>query len=188
MRYVYLSIAMFALTSGAASAESCPPAPNLQAALDPLMRQIQGAESAGEAKVISARMWELWAKAPNAQAQAIFDRGMMRLRAYDYVGAIAEFDRLVAYCPGYAEGYNQRAFVSFLRRDYAGALEDLDRAIALSPRHIGAIGGRALTLLGLGRTDEARLALQAALALNPWLPERGLADPGGPLAPLGRDL
>ena len=39
-----------------------------------------------------------------------------------------------------------------------------------------------------GRTDEARAALQAALALNPWLNERHLAAPGGPLAPVGTDL
>ena len=34
-------------------------------------------------------------------------------------------DRLVEYCPNYAEGYNQRAFVSFLRQDFEAALVEL---------------------------------------------------------------
>jgi tetratricopeptide (TPR) repeat protein len=118
----------------------------------------------------------------------LLDRGMERRASYDFLAAYEALDRLVAYCPDYAEGYNQRAFVSFLRQDFAAALADLDRALALSPDHVAALSGRALTLLGLGRTEEARLALSRALALNPWLPERGLAAPGGPLAPRGEDL
>lgn len=95
---------------------------------------------------------------------------------------------LIAYCPAYAEGYNQRAFVNFLRQDYQSALTDLDRALALSPNHIAALSGRALSLLGLQRVEEARVALKRALDLNPWLPERHLAAPGGPLAPPGDDI
>lgn len=133
-------------------------------------------------------MWVLWATAPNQQAQAILDRGMTRRAAFDYAGAMADFDRLVAYCPAFAEGYNQRAFVNYLRQDFAAALGDLDRAIALSPKHIAALSGRALTLLGLHRSDEARAALQRAMSLNPWLAERGLAARGGPLEPRGQEL
>jgi len=48
--------------------------------------------------------------------------------------------------------------------------------IALSPRHTGALTGRALTLMALGRTAEARADLLVALALNPWLPERRFLD------------
>ena len=93
-----------------------------------------------------------------------------------FVGAIDVLDRLVAYCPDYAEGWNQRAFVHFLRQDFEAALTDLDAAIALNPRHVGALSGKALTLIGLGRKAEAELALRAALALNPWLSERHLLE------------
>ena len=110
------------------------------------------------------------------KAQEILDRGMRRRSAYDFLGAMQDFDRLIAYCPDYAEGYNQRGFVSFIRQDYPAALIDLDRVIALSPRHTGALTGRALTLMALGRTAEARADLLVALALNPWLPERRFLD------------
>ena len=133
-------------------------------------------------------MWGFWTDAPDELAQEMLDRGMTRRSSYDFLGALKDLDRLVAYCPEYAEGYNQRAFVHFLRQDFTPALRDLDRAIALSPNHVAALSGRALTLMGLGRIDEARSALDHALELNPWLPERRLAGPGGPLAPLGKDI
>lgn len=171
-----------------AQADSCPDAPDHSAAMDALIEEVRAAGSQTRAREISNRMWELWADAPDEAAQAILDRGMTRRAAYDLLGALAEFDRLIAYCPDYAEGYNQRAFVNYLRQDFARALPDLDEALKRSPRHIAALAGKALTLLALGRTDEARDMLAQALALNPWLSERSLAAPGGPLAPKTQDI
>ncbi|UWQ77760.1 tetratricopeptide repeat protein [Leisingera sp. S132] len=168
-----------------AHASDCPEAPDHSTPLEALMEEVRGAESETQAREIANRMWEYWADAPNAQAQAMLDRGMTKRSAFDFLGALEDFDQLIAYCPDYAEGYNQRAFVHYLRRDFASALADLDRALELSPRHIAAMSGRALSLYGLSRLEEAREALAAALKLNPWLPERYLADPGGPLAPAG---
>ncbi|MEL7462256.1 MAG: tetratricopeptide repeat protein, partial [Pseudomonadota bacterium] len=84
----------------------------------------------------------------------------------------AALNRLVDYCPDYAEGYNQRAFAAFLQADYDAALADLDLALDRSPTHLGALSGKALTLMGMGRNDIAQDVLREALALNPWLPER----------------
>ncbi|MEQ8342287.1 MAG: hypothetical protein RID15_00905 [Marinovum algicola] len=159
-----------------ARAETCPPPPDHTETFDGLFEEVQAAPDAGAAQQVVNRMWALWADAPDARAQEILDRGMRRRSAYDFLGAMQDFDRLIAYCPDYAEGYNQRGFVSFIRQDYPAALIDLDRVIALSPRHTGALTGRALTLMALGRTAEARADLLVALALNPWLPERRFLD------------
>lgn len=184
-RAIVLVIGLLAVPAGA---DTCPPAPDHGAELDRLFAQVQVAGTEIEAREITDRMWELWTDAPDAPAQRALDRGMERRVAHDFLAAQEEFDRLIAYCPDYAEGYNQRAFVSFLRQEFATALVDLDRALERSPRHVAALSGRALTLMALGRTDEARIDLAEALRLNPWLAERGLAAPGGPLAPLGTDL
>lgn len=153
---------------------ACPAAPDHSAALNALIAQVQKAPDEASARLISNDMWTYWADAPDETAQEILDRGMRKRAAWDLLGAREDFDALVKYCPNYAEGYNQRAFVNFLRQDYQAALPDLDRAIELSPRHVGALSGRALALVGLGRDAEAQDALAAALELNPWLPERGL--------------
>ncbi len=189
MKHALLMIALgLGLTAGAAQAQPCPDAPDHSDGLETLIARIQAAPTEGDARLVSNQMWELWTDAPNEQAQAMLDRGMTRRRSFDYLGALQDLNALVAFCPQYAEGYNQRAFVNYLRQDFAAALVDLDRAIALSPTHIAALSGRALTLVGLGRTEEAREALAEALALNPWLPERNLANPGGPLEPTGKDI
>jgi tetratricopeptide (TPR) repeat protein len=177
----------FLLFAASAAAE-CPPAPDHSAALSALFAEAQGAEREMDARALSNRMWELWTDAPDEAAQALLDRGMRARSAADFLGARDAFDRLVEYCPGYAEGYNQRAFISYLTQDFPAALTDLDAALDRAPRHVAALSGRALTLMALGRLGDARRDLAAALALNPWIPERGLAAPGGPLEPPGRDI
>jgi len=162
------------LLAGPALAADCPPAPDHGARLAALIASAQAAGSEGEGRRITNEMWQLWTDAPDAYAQELLDEGMDRRAAYDFEGAVKAFDALIGYCPDYAEGYNQRAFVAFLRQDYPAALEDLERALALSPEHVAALSGKALTLIGLGRMDEGQKALREALALNPWLPERGL--------------
>ncbi|MEP2531989.1 hypothetical protein [Shimia sp.] len=156
---------------------ACPAAPDHSVELDQLIEQVQKAPDASTAQVFANDMWTYWADAPDETAQEILDRGMRKRAAWDLLGARQDFNALVKYCPEYAEGYNQRAFVNFLREDYEVALPDLERAVALSPRHIGALSGRALSLVGLGRDAEAQDALAEVLELNPWLPERVLLKP-----------
>lgn len=139
-----------------------------------VLQSVREAETEQEARARTNAMWEIWATAPDARAQELLDEGLDRREAYDFDGAIKAFDALVDYCPDYAEGYNQRAFIRFMQQDYAPALVDLDAAIDRAPDHFAAIAGKALTLMGLGRNGEAKTALEEALGLNPWLPERGL--------------
>jgi tetratricopeptide (TPR) repeat protein len=167
-------LTLAALAASPALSQTCPPPRDISEEMTVLIEAAQAAENPGEGQRISDDMWALWADAPDAAAQEILDSGMRKRSSFDLLGAITEFDRLVTYCPDYAEGYNQRAFAYFLAQDFEAALTDLERAIALSPRHVAALSGKALTLIGLGRTAEAALVLREALALNPWLPERGL--------------
>ncbi|SHH53093.1 hypothetical protein SAMN04488044_2672 [Cognatishimia maritima] len=150
----------------------CPAVADRSAALDALYLDIQNADDQTTGLTLGQKLWEFWTDAPDVTAQEILDRGMQRRSQYNFLGAMKDFDRLVAYCPHYAEGYNQRAFVNFLRYEFEAALPDLDRALELSPRHLGALSGRAMTFMALGRDFEAQRDLRAALALNPWLPER----------------
>ncbi|WP_299724610.1 tetratricopeptide repeat protein [uncultured Tateyamaria sp.] len=177
-----------ALLAAPVWAEACPPSPDHSVALTALIDQIRAAPDERAAQPISGQMWELWLDAPDAAAQEVLDMGMRQRNNYDFVGSLVSFDRLVEYCPDYAEGYNQRAFTRFLRENYTAALVDLDAALALSPDHVGAQSGRALTLMNLGRVDEARVQMEEALKNNPWLSERALLAKGAPLGPKGEDI
>lgn len=166
-----------------AVADGCPVAPDHEAALDALYAQVQSAPNEMTARPYARQMWDLWLDAPDEPSQMMLDEGMRAIRVGDYLRATDRLNRLVSYCPFYAEGYNQRAFVNYLRGDYEAALPDLDQAIEFSPRHTGALTGKALTLIAFGRNDEAQEVLRAAVALNPWLGERALLT-----EPLGDDL
>ncbi|WGH79579.1 tetratricopeptide repeat protein [Jannaschia ovalis] len=155
---------------------ACPPAPEIAPRMDALLAEVQAAPDEGAARAVSARMWAVWTDAPDSRAQELLDEGMQRRAAFDLAGARTAFDALVAYCPDYAEGYNQRAFVNFILGEHAAALPDLDRAIALSPRHVAAIAGKGLTLISMGRVSEGQDVIREALALNPWLSERRFLD------------
>ncbi|WP_417605421.1 tetratricopeptide repeat protein [Primorskyibacter flagellatus] len=174
------SLTALALTSTSALAQSCPPAPDHSERLAQLIAEAQSAPTEMDGRLASNKMWDLWADAPDETAQEILDSGLRKRRAFDLLGARADFDRLIDYCPDYAEGYNQRAFVNFIRQDYEIALQDLDRALNRSPNHVAALAGKALTLIGLKRQDEAQTVLRQALSLNPWLAERQfLTEPDG---------
>lgn len=184
MRYLLA----FTLLASPLMAETCPDAPDHSVELSALFAEARTAPSEAEGRLLSGKMWELWLDAPDAEAQEILDRGMRQRAEFDFAGALGSFDRLVDYCPAYAEGYNQRAFVHFLNADFAAALVDLDAALAIVPDHVGAQSGRALTLMNLGKTDAARVQMLAALENNPWLSERALVADGAPLGPVGQDL
>ncbi len=175
------------LSAGLASAE-CPPAGDYSEELSRVIEQARAAPDHAAGREAAGKMWEIWLRAPDEAAQEVLDRGMQMRASYDYLGAYEQFDTLVNYCPEYAEGYNQRAFVSYLRQEYEAALVDLDAALTLSPNHVGAQSGRALTLMQMKRFPEARQQMLEALENNPWLGERALVAKGAPLGPQGEDI
>ena len=166
------------LLAGAAQAQDmCPPAIDATAEVADLFNASRAAPDQSAGDRISNRMWEIWTQAPDAHAQELLNSGMARREMYDFETAEAAFTALIEYCPDYAEGWNQRAFIRFLRQDFEGALPDLDVALRLNPTHVGALSGKALTLLNMGRMEDGQAELRRALALNPWLRERGLLIP-----------
>ncbi|MEM8582490.1 MAG: tetratricopeptide repeat protein [Pseudomonadota bacterium] len=182
MKHV-LIVALLCSAPAAAARADCPPVADRSEDLAALRAQVQAAGTEMEGRIYDRQMWEIWTTAPDDRAQGFLDRGM-ELRSYaDYAAAMIELDALVAYCPDYAEGWNQRAFVHFLRQDFASAIEDLDQALSLNPDHTGALSGKALSLMSMGRVELAQDTLRTALELNPWLPERAFLvnPPGQPL-------
>lgn len=172
-----LAFALATLLAPLPALAECPPVPERSERHTELMAEIAVAPDEATARDLSNQLWAIWTDAPDEIAQAILNRGMERRGSYDFLAAYNAFGRLIDYCPHWAEGYNQRAFISFLRGDYVASLEDLDRALRITPDHIGAASGRALALLNMGETREGQIALRYALALNPWLSERALLQP-----------
>ena len=181
---IFLAIA---LVTGPAFAD-CPAPEDTSAELLDLFEQARAAEDFQTGREISGKMWKVWLRAPDEAAQAVLDSGMRRRDSYDFIGAMKEFDRLVDYCPDYAEGFNQRAYIHFLQKNFEDALVDLDAALLRQPNHVAAQSGRGLTLMSLGRIAEARAQMLIAVGNNPWLSEAALLAKGAPLGPTGDDI
>ena len=163
--------------------DTCPVAPDYTERKAELLRDLRITRDGTDARVISDDLWRIWTEAPDDKAQDLLDRGIAALQHQDFATSIAVLSELVTYCPDYAEGWNQRAFAAYLRGDHTSALSDLDHALSIDPKHVAALSGKALTLMQLGRNDEAQLVLRDAVHLNPWLGERALLT-----IPLGTDI
>jgi len=173
MRMRFLPLLLIAATPAVA----CPPLPEISIEQRELMRQVREAPDPETGRFLSSKVWEYWATAPDAYAQELLNTGLERRGTYDLDGAHSAFEALVEYCPHYAEGYNQRAFVNFMRGEFASALIDIDRVLEMRPDHFGALAGRALTLMSMGDVEAGQEALKEALDVNPWLPERRMLIP-----------
>ncbi|MFY0617443.1 tetratricopeptide repeat protein [Shimia sp.] len=159
----------------------CPTVQTDHAIQDQLYSELKAAPNEMIGRGIEAQIWETWISAPDENAQALMDQGRERIRVADCARAEELFSDLIEYCPHNAEGWNQRAYVRFLRQDYGDALEDVSIALEYEPRHFGALAGRATTLLSMGRVEVGYVVLREALKINPWLRERHLV-------PLDQDI
>ena len=186
MKYLYSTV--IALMFGTAVSATCPDPVDVSDEMKSLFEEARTAPDFRAGRAVSGKMWLVWLRAPDAAAQEMLDAGMKRRDSYAFAGALEEFDRLVEYCPNYAEGFNQRAYVNFLRDNFEAALVDLDAALRLQPNHVAAQSGRGLTLMRLGRTSEARAQMLLAVENNPWLSEAALLAKGAPLGPIGEDI
>ena len=165
---------LLCLISAPVYGQTCPDLPDRSALKADLMSAARFAPDAAAGRKANDELWKFWTFAPDAKARELLDYGMRRRAEYDFEGAATAFDKLVAYCPKYAEGYNQRAFVNFLREDFQTALEDLEKTLEIEPDHYGALAGLAMTLHQLGRIETGQSVLRQALRFNSWLPERGM--------------
>ena len=101
-------------------------------------------------------------------------RATASIEAQQYPLALSLLDKLVAWEPDWAEAWNQRATVKFIIGDLDGAMADINQVLKLEPRHFGALSGRVLIYLQQGKRDLALMDMIKALAIDPWLTEKGL--------------
>ncbi|ODT66200.1 MAG: hypothetical protein ABS75_28580 [Pelagibacterium sp. SCN 63-23] len=145
-----------------------------QRELDTLLDRLAQASDEPEARALADHVWQIWARPDDAELAA---RMAAILTASGFAGPAGQMpliEKLIADYPDYAEGWNLRATAHFLRGDHDAALADIEQVLSREPRHFGALSGRALIYHSQGRYADALEAMKAALAIHPFLPERGL--------------
>jgi tetratricopeptide (TPR) repeat protein len=138
-----------------------------------LFETLRSASNETEGRYAEDAIWKFWFnQAPTPQIRSTLDASIKRREAYDFEAAEILLDDVIKQAPDYAEGYNQRAFIRFLRDKQMLAQQDALRALELEPDHFGAISGLFHILSKLNKKDAALVTLQRGVSLHPWMKER----------------
>lgn len=166
MRRLAVTIAFLA-----GSLLAMPPAEARQddARLKDLFGELKDATSSLEARVIETKIWKIWTENGDPRIDALMDRGTDAMSINDTDTALAAFDQVVKLDGTFAEGFNKRATVEFIRHDYGASVADIERTLKLEPRHFGALAGLGQVYLAMHKKAAALKAFQAALAIDPKL-------------------
>lgn len=140
-----------------------------RALLDKLYGELAGARDEVAGRALESAIQSVWLESGSPSIDLLMSRGLDALREDDFDRAYFYFDEVVTLAPGFAEGWNKRATVHYIREDYARALRDIEHVLRLEPRHFEALAGLGVILEELGDKKGALDAYRKALAINPQL-------------------
>ena len=96
-----------------------------------------------EASKLLFNIWDIWSIADNQETQIIFDEANQFMDVGELDNAIELFTKVIKQSPEFAEGWNKRATVYFLKGELNKSISDIEKTLNLEPRHFGALDGLA---------------------------------------------
>ena len=96
-----------------------------------------------EASKLLLNIWDIWSIANNQETQIIFDEANQFMDVGELDNAIELLTKVVKQSPEFAEGWNKRATVYFLKGELNKSISDIEKTLNLEPRHFGALDGLA---------------------------------------------
>jgi tetratricopeptide (TPR) repeat protein len=121
------------------------------------------------AATAEAMLWQTWCRSGHPEAERIFRAGVNAMQQGKLETAEIEFTRVIEMAPAFAEGWNKRATVRFMRKDFGGSIADCQETLARNPNHFGALSGQGLCHMSLGAYREAAVCFRRALDIHPHL-------------------
>jgi tetratricopeptide (TPR) repeat protein len=121
------------------------------------------------AATAEAFLWSVWCRSGNPEADGLFRGGVEAMQQGKLEDAEVLFTRVIEAVPDFAEGWNKRATVRFMRKDFVGSIADCQETIARNRNHFGACSGQGLCHMSLGQYREAAICFRASLEIHPHL-------------------
>ncbi|MFC6657994.1 tetratricopeptide repeat protein [Roseibium salinum] len=137
--------------------------------LDALYSELAKAESPQAAERIARQIQMLWIESGSDTVDVLMSRAGKAIQADEFGLALDLLDVVVLMKPSYAEGWNRRATVHYMREDFGKSLVDIERTLSLEPRHWGALSGLAIIQRRLGFETESLTTFRRALEVHPGL-------------------
>ncbi|WP_295809255.1 tetratricopeptide repeat protein [uncultured Nitratireductor sp.] len=143
--------------------------PAEQERLDALFQDLKKETNEQAARRIALRIGNAWSDSGSDTANLLIGWANDAIKAEKFSVALDFLDQITMLFPDYAEGWNRRATVHFMRNDYARSMADISRTLELEPRHFGALAGMARILQATGRNEQALATYERVLDVYPML-------------------
>lgn len=140
-----------------------------QSRLDKLYADLAQSDDPALAEKAAREIQMSWMDSGSDTVDILMSRAGKAIQSEDQALALDLLDVIVVLRPSYAEGWNRRATVHYMREDFGKSLVDIERTLALEPRHWGALSGLAIIQRRLGFKDDALATFKRALEINPGL-------------------
>ena len=140
-----------------------------KARLGRLFDSLATAENAEDAKRYEQAIDRIWTASGSPTADLLMTRADEMMQANDAGGALTLIQAALDAKPDFAEGWNRRATLFFLRGDYVSAMAAIRETLRHEPRHYGAWAGLGRILQTTGDDQKALDAYRRALAIHPHL-------------------
>ena len=138
-------------------------------ALDDLFATLQSTKNPAEAAAADQSIWEVWTVSGDPTVDRLMQTGLLAMHAGELETAEVLFTEITQLRPDFAEGWNKRATVRYMRGDFTGSIADCGQTLALEDRHYGALSGMGLIHQAQGDAETALDWFERALSVNPHM-------------------
>jgi len=121
------------------------------------------------AATAEALLWSAWCRSGNLEADRLFRAGIDAMQKRRLEEAEEFFNRVIEMLPAFAEGWNKRATLRYMRKNFRGAIADCQETLARNPNHFGAASGQGLCHMAVSQFREAATCFRRALEIHPHL-------------------
>jgi Flp pilus assembly protein TadD len=137
--------------------------------LDDLFEKLAGASANPAGKAVENEILNRFSKSGSDTTDLLMRWATEAIEEKNYAMSLDILDQVIVLKPDFAEAWNKRATVNFLREDHASSLSDIRQTLALEPRHFGALSGLGIILEQTGKKEAALAVFRKALAIDPLL-------------------
>ncbi|MEP2704359.1 MAG: tetratricopeptide repeat protein [Roseibium sp.] len=137
--------------------------------LDQLYAELSETADPATRERVTRKIRALWMNSGSDTVDVLMSRSGKAIQADNHALALDLLDVVVVLKPSFAEGWNRRATVHYMREEFGRSLVDIERTLALEPRHWGALSGLAIIQRRLGFEADALATFKKALEIHPGL-------------------
>jgi len=121
------------------------------------------------AATAEAILWGAWCRSGDPETDRLFRAGVDAMQNRRLTESEEFFTRVIQRQTEFAEGWNKRATVRYVRQNFVGSIADCQETLARNPNHFGAAAGQGLSHMSLGQFREAAMCFRRALEIHPHL-------------------